>query len=342
MRFKKGQMKKLIVILVIIIAGYGGRAAAADIYLKYACHTNANDMFARLVTNPLFTAVNKATGGQVEVEGHYSQTLLTYDALWEGLAAGNADIGLVISPFYFARTPLSNVMDLPTLPQNANAAEHAGAMWRLYEKYPEMQAEYLNQGIRPLVFIATGPKYLLTNKPVRCLEDLRGIRLLSDSPMTVKQFEFFDAADMHFGQLYEILQLTEPTAFGCVASLENFIIWNMAQITPYATIAPLSTTYIVIAMSEKRWQSLSPEIREQILDVCGEHASRNLSAAYANYFFAAASADDTGPTFIALSAEEHQRWVELNQPLVNEWQEACAQKGLGAVARKIYADLQFK
>lgn len=332
-------MKKLIVILVIIIVGYSSHAPAADIYLNYACHTRPNDEFARLVTEPLFTSISKATEGQVAVEAHYDQSLLAYDAVWEGLAAGDADIGLVISQYYSIRTPLSNVMDLPTLPQNANAADHAGAMWRLYEKHPEMQDEYLSQGIRPLIFIATGPKYLLSSKPVSRLEDLKGLYLLSDSPITVKQFEFFDAADMHFGQLYEIFQLASKSDLGCVAPLENLILWNLNQDMPYATIAPLSMSYIVIAMSEKRWQSLSPEIREQIMDACGEHASGMLSAAYANHFFAIASADNAGPTFISLTPEEHQRWVDLNQPLVDEWQAFCAQKGLGEVARKIYADL---
>lgn len=333
-------MKKFVVILIIIIAGYGSHAAAADINLKYACHTYASDDFARLVTDPLFTAISKATGGQVSVNAYYYQSLLMYDEVWDGLAAGSADIGLVISGFYYGRTLLSHVMDLPTLPQNANAADHAGAMWRIYEKYAEVQDEYIKQGIRPLVFISLGQKYLFTNKPVSCLEDLKDIALLSDNPMTIKQFELFDAGDIHFGQLYEILHPASQTAFGCIAPLENFILWNMHEITPYATVAPLSRTYIVIAMSEKRWQALPPDIREQIMDACGEHASSRLSAAYANHFLDAATADSNGPTFISLSPEERQRWIELNQPLVDEWQAACAEKGFGLSSRLIYADLQ--
>lgn len=332
-------MKKLILITLIILSS-AFNCTAGKITLQYATHTSSGDEFARLVTDPLFSAISRSTDGQVNVESYFNQTLLPYDKIWDGLAAGEADIGLVISSFFYERTPLSNVMDLPTLPQNADAAEHAAAMWRLYEKYPEMQAEYLAQGIRPLIFISTGPEYLFTSKPVASLEDLKGVYLLSDSQVVVKQFEFFDSADMHFGQLYEIFGLTSKEAYGFVAPMENFILWNLGGATPYATVAPLSTTYIVIAISEKRWQTLSSELKAQIMDACGEAASRRFSTAYADHFVAQASRGSGGPTFIVLSPEERERWVYLNQPLVDEWIEACAKQGLGEVARKIYADLE--
>lgn len=114
-------MKKLVVILIIILAGYGSHVAAAEINLKYTSHTAADDDFDRLVTKPLFSAISKATGGQASVQAYYGQSLLMFDEAWDGLTAGSADIGLVVSGFYHARTPLSNVMDLPTLPQNVSA-----------------------------------------------------------------------------------------------------------------------------------------------------------------------------------------------------------------------------
>ena len=333
-------MKKLITTILIILLGYGANCAAAEITLKYACHTSNGDEFARLVTDPFFADITRATDGRVIFEPYYNESLLKYDELWDGVASGAADAGLVISPFYAERTPLTNVMDLPTLPQNGSAAEHAGAMWRIYEKYPEMQAEYLEQGLRPLMFISTSPEYLFTSRPVASLEDLKDIQLISDSRLVVKQFEFFDSANIRFGQLYEIFELTSQEAFGFIAPMENFILWNLGQATPYATVAPLSTTYIVIAMSEQRYRALPAEIREQIMDAAGETASRRYSAAYADHFVETASRGSNGPTFIVLAPEERQRWVDLNQPLVDEWLAACKDKGLGDIARKIYADFE--
>lgn len=333
-------MKKLLLITLTLILCFAANGMAYEFTLKYATHTAANDDFDRLVTQPLFADIARATDGRVRIESHFSESLLKHDVMWDGLAEGRADIGLVISSFFYDRTPLSNVMDLPTLPQSGSAAEHAGAMWRMYEKFPEMQAEYLAQGLRPLIFHSIGQEYLFTSKPVAKLEDLRGIRLVSDSPLVVKQFNFFDTADIYQAQLYEIFNMTAEEAFGFIAPADTVVIWNLAQSVPYVTQAPLSTTYIVIAVSEKQWQALPVAVKEQVMDACGEAGSRKYSTAYADYFAAQLRKVNSGLTFIDLTPEERQRWVDLNQPLVDEWLAEAETFGLREVAEDIYKDLQ--
>ena len=332
-------MKKAIFTIFVILLSYGSTCTAYEVTLKYACHTAENDMFAQLVTQPLFADITKATQGYVNVEGHYGESLVKHNEMWEKLADGSVDIGLVISSVFYEKTPLSNVMDLPTLPHNVVADGHAGAMWHIYEKHPEMQAEYLSKGIRPLLFFSPGPEFLFTSKPVAKLEDLKGIRLVSESPITIKQFEFFDTANIYKGQLYDIFALRSEEACGFIAPADHFVLWNMEHITPYATIAPLGSTYITIAMSEKQWQKLPAEVREQIMDACGEAASRRYSAAYFNHFRKIMRANSE-LTIVTLTPEERQRWVYLNQPLVDEWLAVCTTQDLGEVAQKIYADLQ--
>lgn len=336
-------MKKLVTLIITtLILCCAANGMAYEFTLKYATHTAANDDFDRLVTQPLLADIARATDGRVRVESYFTESLLNHAEMWDGLNEGRADIGLVISSFYYDSTPLSNVMDLPTLPQNADAADHAGAMWRIYEKYPEMQAEYLAQGLRPLIFHSIGQEYLFTSKPVAKLEDLRGIRLVSDSPLVVKQFNFFDTADIHQAQLYEIFNMISEEAFGFIAPADTVVIWNLAHSVPYVTLAPLSTTDIVIAVSEKQWQVLPTAIREQIMDACGEAGSRKYSTAYADYFTAQLRKANHGQTFIDLTPEERQRWVDLNQPLVDEWLAEAEVFGLREVAENIYDDLQAR
>lgn len=332
-------MKKAILILLVLVFSYAGNCAALEVKLNYATHTLADDQFDQLVTTPLFAEITKATKGQVTFEKHFNQALLAYDDMWDGLAEGRAGIGLVISPFFYERTPLSNVMDLPTLPFT-NAADHAAAMWRIYEKYPDMQAEYRSQGLHPLLFLTTGQEYLFTSQPVAKLEDLRDMQLISDSMITVKQFEFFDSSDMQFAQLYEIFNMSEYEAYGFAGSPEVYAIWKLADATPYATIAPLSFTYITIAMSESKWQELPPDMQEQIMDICGEAASSKYSAAYSEYYLKDIKKAGSTLTFVELTPEERERWIYLNQPLIDEWIMDCAEHGLGKVAERIYADLQ--
>lgn len=100
---------------------------------------------------------------------------------------------------------------------------------------------------------------MFANKPVAKLEDLRGVRLITESSVTVKQFNFFDTAKIHKGFTHEILTMAANETAGCIAPAENYILWNLERLVPYITIAPLSSTYITIAISEKSGKRCLPK-----------------------------------------------------------------------------------
>lgn len=115
-------MKKTVLVIFALILVFTANCAAYEFKLKYATHTWENDEFARLTTLPLFANITRATDGQVQFESHYAESLLKHNEMWDGIARGDADMGLVILSFYHKRVPLSNVMDLPTLPSIASPA----------------------------------------------------------------------------------------------------------------------------------------------------------------------------------------------------------------------------
>lgn len=333
-------MKKLFIALALVFV-CGSVWPAATVTLKYGCHMLPDSTLTELVTLPFLDAVTKATDKQVQFETHFSESLLKFFTSWDDIAAGTADMGwIALWPFY-GRTPLANAVDLPVF-AFPTAADRAGALWQLYEKYPEIQAEFQIRGIRPLLFLCSNPLYLFTNQPVSKLEDLRDMQLLTSSPATVRQFKYFDATHIIEEPLYKIFEMRDQPSIGMVAGAEVYMLWNLKGITPYATVAPMNDMFYTVAISEKRWQTLPSEIREQIMSVSGYEASRQYSAAYFDHYNATLRADANAPQYITLSAEEWKRWADMNPFLVDEWMEAAAKRGQEAVAQNIYNDLQAK
>lgn len=331
-------MKKLLIVLTLILCI--ANVCAAKITLKYASHMPASgpNTMAELVTLPFLAEITAITDGQIQFETYFNQTLLDFSHSWDGIADGAADLGWVTLWPFHERTPLFKVVDLPVF-DFPTAADCAGVMWQLYAKYPEIQAEFLSQGLRPLLFLCSSPQYLFTSRPVVKLEDLKDMHLVTSSQVSVNQFRYFDTAHVYGETLYKILELHSQSSFGLVAGAEVYMLWDLQQTTPYATLAPMNGMFYTIAISEKRWQTLPAEIQEQIMRVSGYEASRRHSAAYFDYYTEALRNSNTAPTYITLTQEEWQRWAELNQPLVDEWFKAHAAEGQAAIAQKIYDNL---
>ena len=93
--------------------------------------------------------------------------------MWKGVRSGIADMGWCVQGYWPEQTPLSDVMSLPFLPLTT-AEKSSEVLWKLYEKFPAMQKEYGE--IQPLVLHTSSSNLLVSKKPVKTLEDLKGMK----------------------------------------------------------------------------------------------------------------------------------------------------------------------
>ena len=151
-----------------------GPAAAQEIKLTFADQGSPAGWGPSHALKPWMQQVEQATKGRVTFEYFPSQALLKGADMWRGVREGVADVAWCVQGYWPGQTPLSEVMSLPFLPITT-AEQGSEVYWKLYEKFPSMQKEFGE--IIPLVLHTSSANMIMTKKPVKTLEDLRGLNL---------------------------------------------------------------------------------------------------------------------------------------------------------------------
>lgn len=316
---------------------------AATYKLRYVDQNPETGSAAQNATVPLMKKINEVTNGAVEIETYFGETLVKSRDTWDGLKNGIADIGWMSIAYWPGKAPMSDAFGLPGL-KYKTASDLSGAMWKAYEKYPEMQQEFAKGGIRPLIFFCTEPYSLFTcKKLVKNLEDLKGMKIRSLGGAPTTQMKALGGIPLSIPMPDNYISLQKGVIDGLGAPAEAVINWRFFEVVSYSTKAPLPSAYHVMAVGEKQWQKLPAEIQEQIMSVCGYEGSRWYSEAYFTKFIEALpevlAKNNKTMEFYVLTPEEEARWIENSAIVFEEYYNYADSRGVGASARALAADL---
>src|SRR5262245_60310051 len=168
-------IKRLLPLLGVFAAALAAPAFAQEIKLTLADQNSPQAWGPSNALQPWVKQVEEVTKGRVKIEVFPSQTLVKGPDMWRAVRSGIADIGWCFHGYWADMTPLADVITLPFLP--VKSAEQASeTLWTLYEKYPALKKEFAET--EPLLLYTTSPYFLLTTrKPVRVMDDLKGMKL---------------------------------------------------------------------------------------------------------------------------------------------------------------------
>ena len=339
-------MKKNFVIVLgvlFFIASLSPCAVAKTISLRYVDHNPETGEAAQRATLPFLEKLQAATNGELALETYFGETLLKTKDTWDGLKSGIADIGWMVLAYWPGKVPMTDAFGLPGLAYET-PGEYGGAMWKAYEKYPEMQEEYVKGGIRPLIFFASEP-YMVTTakKQVNTLEDLKGLKIRSLGGPATTQMKALGATPLAIPMPDNYISLQKGVMDGMASSSEAICIWRFYEVLNYTTEAPLPISYFVMAISDRQWKKLPAEMQAQILSVGGYEGSKWYSDAYFGYFKQAlpeiAASNGKPLTHNVLSPDEYQRWIDASQPAYTEYYDYAAKKKVGDAAKALVNDL---
>ncbi|MEN6425939.1 MAG: TRAP transporter substrate-binding protein [Phycisphaerales bacterium] len=267
--------------------------------------------------------VQKRTNGQVEITIYAGGTLTAAAQCYEGVINGVSDIGMSCFAYTRGRFPLLEGLDLPLgYPSGMVATRIATEMVEKYK--PEEVA-----GVHVLYIHAHGPGLLASKKPVRTLDDVKGLKVratgLSEKIVTALGGT---PVSMPQGDTYEALSKGVVDATLC--PIETLKGWKQGEVISSVTDATAVgyTTAMFVVMNKGKWDKLPPDIQKTITEVSAEWVAKHGQAWD--------QADAEGREFvkglnremISLSAEEQQQWKKAVEPVLVAYVEAAKAKGL--------------
>ncbi len=278
--------------------------------------------------------IEKRTKGAVKVTMFAGATLSPADQCYNGVKRGISDIGMSVAAYNMGRFPLTEVLEIPL--GHKNGLQMTSLMNAFYKKFrpkewSDTQVMYLH---------GYGPGELHTKKPVRHLEDLKGMKIrctgtsakivtaLGALPVAMPQTDVYDA-------------LEKGVADGLLSPPEVLKGWRFAEVTQYTTRskgAGYSMTFWV-AMNKKKWQSLPQDVRTTIEQINEEWIEKTGKAWDEIDAEGTEFGKSKGHEVIQLTPQEDERWGKAVLPLRDAYVSEMKRKGLpGEEALKFCID----
>jgi TRAP-type transport system periplasmic protein len=207
-----------------------------------------------------FKRVEKATNGKyvLDIKWYPVGTLIGGAELFDGVSKGIADAGTSSFGYTPGRFPVMLALNEPGVapPENADAA--ARAVWEHYNKWkPKELAD-----VKVLYLYATGPGWMHSKKPVRSVDEMKGLKIRVTGAGTggVKLVGGEPVA-MVMGETY--LAAQKGIIDASIAPLEVLQGWKHNEVFQYSTFVPqFYSEFFYVVMNSNKWKSLPKDLQD--------------------------------------------------------------------------------
>ena len=213
--------------------------------------------------------LEKLTGGRIKVQYFAGGSLLKAPAIYQGVTTGIADIGLSHVEYTPGRFPETEVCDLPLGYPSGWVSNHV--VNDFYNTFKPKEWK----GVEVLWMHASTPNVIISKKPVRTLEDLKGLTIrapgrvadtmkaLGATPAPTPVMEVYDA-------------MAKGVIDGVNTPFETLKTFRFAEVAKYTTdswqVGNIYTFYVI--MNKKSYGKLPPDLKEIFDHLCGVYQER--------------------------------------------------------------------
>jgi C4-dicarboxylate-binding protein DctP len=211
------------------------------------------------------TGVEKRSGGRIKVEIYPASQLGQIPRTVEGVALGTIEMTVPAVGFFVGLEPRFEVFDVPGLFDSVEHAQRVFADPQIRQRLATFGA---TKGVEPLFTFANGPLMLLSHKPVRKVDDFRGlkVRVPGGAPLQIQPYRQLGAlpVSMPLGEVMPAMQNKTVDAFS--AALVVFVAFKYYDVTKDLTQLPASfliASGLVNRNFMKSLGDLEPMVREE-------------------------------------------------------------------------------
>jgi TRAP-type C4-dicarboxylate transport system substrate-binding protein len=296
-----------IVVLFFCITGVAAAQEDARI-LTYASPYSPNHPFSR-ADKTWIQWVEKQSGGSLKIKALWSGALISSEQSMLEIRHGVADIGLITPIYVRGGAHLLRVQ--AGFYGGAETYEQQVAVYRCLAELSPQYAREL-EGLKILAVQGGSlPGVLTRDHPVRCLEDLKGLRIrVPTELLRVMRDLGADAVSMAMSDVYSAL--AKGVLDGVVAPVDTLKSLHFGEVASYYTRLKVPRgAYPARAMGLRCWQSLSNANRaalEAAIPVWEAAMAKETRAAEAE---GEAEGRRLGVDFIDIASEEQKRFDAL-------------------------------
>lgn len=308
--------------LVVGVLPFSGAYAAPEVINLKAANFFPPPAFQSKYLEEFIADLEARTNGRVKVSYFAGGSLLKAPRIYEGVVTGIADIGLAHIEYTPGRFPVTGTCEMPLGYPSAWVANQVANDF--YNKFRPKEWD----DVHVLWMHSSNPSLIISKKPVRKLEDLRGLTIrapgivgytisaLGGTPAPTPMMEVYDA-------------MAKGVIDGVNTPFETLKTFRFAEVVGYTTASwqtgNVYTFYVV--MNKNSYQKLPPDIKEILDELAGEYKERFALMWNVIDFYGKEFAQEKGVEIIELSPQEAARWKQAAKPVIENYIKDMAAKG---------------
>ena len=265
----------VIVLITILLVPWAQPAStAAEIELKFGA-LNPESSFMAKVCKSWMAKVEKETNGRVHFTAYWGGTLITpTDAPME-VEKGVVDVATFSSDY--PKVGFDLVKNTGTFYFGVPSPEaQARIFLELRKKFPQLDAEYSQYGKILANDSTLAPQLLQTRKPVRSVQDLKGLKIKT-IPAYISLLKDLGAEAVMMSMFDVYLAIQKSTIDGVLGPWDTFVPLKFFEVIKSITL--INLTYAPqsgLLMGWKRWNSLPPDIQKVLENNMKFYSDENL------------------------------------------------------------------
>ena len=269
--------------------------------------------------------IEKDSNGQLSIRHYPSNVLIAGPDMRVGVKSGVADLGC--SFIYKVDPGFELGQHLTHLNRGQTTDDGLNILNDLWDQYPELMASQWKD-FKVIWIVPTTPTIFYTiKKPVRKLEDLKGLQLRVPDAVTAKIAMKLGAKPVFMSTGDWITSLDKGTTDGAITTVGSMLDFKIGDKFKYATYFPIGLSINFMIMNKESWEKLPPEMKK-VIDDNMEWARQSAINLWKNSEKnSVAFSKEKGIKFIWLSEKEYKRWSDAIEPVYEEIAKDLDSKG---------------
>jgi TRAP-type C4-dicarboxylate transport system substrate-binding protein len=304
--------------LALVIAA-PAMARAEPVTLKFGFPAPPTSYVNTDGMTPWINDVEKASDGTLKIQLFAGPALGNFNNIYERTVENVAQISFGTFGAYASVFVRTQVSDLPFL--NEDTRRSSVALWRLYAK-GLLNPEY--EKVKVLALFTFPGSILNSNKPIKTLADVKGMKLAASSRTLGEAAIEMGAAPITLtpSDLYEAQN--RRVVDGILVAWTAVKTFKLDDVTKDHLQLPLGEAPAFVFMNKSAYDALPAQAKAAIDKYSGESFSDRLGLAneHANRAEAQHVASLAGQSVAKLSAEQYPLWEKRIRPVIEQWVKA--------------------
>jgi len=291
----------------------------ASAYPAFNFHTKNLEQFAK--------DVSAATQDDLKITVHSGASLFKMPEIKRAVQGGQAQAGEFFMVSFQNEWPLFGLDGLPFLAGNYDEA------WKLYQaQRPALEKRLDQQGMKLLYAVAWPPQSIYSNKPIRSVDDLKGLKWRVYSPTTARIGELVGAQPVTIQEA----ELTQALATGVIEGLitssatgaDNKLYEQMKYFTNVQAWIPKNA----VVVNKRAFDALPKAEQDAVLKAATEAETRGWKASRQVDADSIAKLKAGGMEIVEPSAELRSGLAKVGETVIQEWTAKAGDEGKAVLA----------